>query len=105
MRQDQGTVFRFEPLTVEDMKDVVTRAVDHFKAMGITVNVEEAALAQLTVHAGGDARRAFTEMDRLTTRAAVGKRHPVRRARGRRASCPSWIIHLRIVAGRPDRRC
>jgi putative ATPase len=66
------TVFRLEPLTVEDMKDVVARAVAHFKDKGISVNVEELALAQLTAHAGGDARRVLTAMDRLTANAAIG---------------------------------
>lgn len=66
------TVFRLEPLTLEEMKDVVARAVAHFEAKGVSVKVEDAALAQLTAHAGGDARRALTAMDRLTAQATVG---------------------------------
>ncbi len=65
----RSTVFRLEPLSVEEMERVVSEAVAHLARKGVVLRMSKATLRMLASRAGGDARRGVTAVDGL----AVGR--------------------------------
>lgn len=76
----RSTVFRFEPLTRDDILELLRRAVsDRERGLGnLNVKADDAALAYLADMSEGDARRALTalEVGVLSQVAQAGEEHP-----------------------------
>lgn len=66
----RSTILKLEPLTLQEMQQVVMRGIDHLRQQGIAVEIAPQQLRQLAGRSGGDARRALTALEGL----AVG--HP-----------------------------
>ena len=77
----RSTVFRFEPLTHDDILDVLKRAVrDRERGLGnLNVQADEAALAYLADMSEGDARKALTALEiGVLSQAARGAAGPLK---------------------------
>ncbi|MCB8881125.1 replication-associated recombination protein A [Acidisoma cellulosilytica] len=61
----RSTIFKLEPLSIEDMMKVVQRGIDHLAATGIAVTIAPAQIRRIAGRSGGDARRAMTTLESL----------------------------------------
>lgn len=59
----RSLLLHLEPLADEDLKTLLRRAIEDPRGLNGRIEVTEDALAQLTVLAGGDARRALTYLE------------------------------------------
>lgn len=69
----RSQVLKLEPLSAEDMKDVLRRGLTHLHAQGVDISLSEAHLEQIAGRSSGDARRALTTLESL----AIGHSGPV----------------------------
>jgi len=67
----RSLLLTLEPLTDEDVRDVVTRAVEDERGLGGHVMLDEDALDHLVRLAGGDARRSLTYLEAAAGAAGV----------------------------------
>lgn len=68
------TVFEFLPLTKEDIKKTVLRALALLKEEGVTLRLADEALDRLCALSGGDARKALNALDVLLASAPMDKK-------------------------------
>ncbi|GAA4479535.1 replication-associated recombination protein A [Gluconacetobacter asukensis] len=61
----RSTILKLEPLTLEEMEQVVRRGVDHLRGEGIEVSLTGAQVRRIAGRSGGDARRALTTLESL----------------------------------------
>lgn len=66
----RSVILKLEPLSIEDMQEVVRRGIAHLGQTGIAVEMTEAQIRLIAGRSGGDARRALTTLESL----AVGHR-------------------------------
>lgn len=59
----RSLLLKLEPLSDEDIRGVLQRAVADERGLGESITLDDAALDQLTLLAGGDARRALTYLE------------------------------------------
>lgn len=59
----RSLLLKLEPLSDEDIRGVLQRAVADERGLGGSITLDDAALDQLTLLAGGDARRALTYLE------------------------------------------
>lgn len=71
----RSLLLQLEPLSADDLRTVLRRAIDDDRGLGGSITVEEDALEQLVLLAGGDARRALTYLEAAAE--AVGKGEPL----------------------------
>lgn len=69
----RSLVLRLEPLTVEEMKLVVARAIAAIDAKGVVLKVPDALVEAIAARAGGDARRAINSVESLAVGATLGE--------------------------------
>ncbi|MFW2587061.1 replication-associated recombination protein A [Sagittula sp. SSi028] len=62
----RSQVLKLEPLTLEDMVQVVRRGLAHLSAQGIDIALTEAQITLIAGRSGGDARRALTTLESLS---------------------------------------
>ncbi|WP_246000351.1 replication-associated recombination protein A [Nocardioides pocheonensis] len=68
----RSLLLTLEPLTDDDVRDVVLRAVDDDRGLGGRVRLDDDALEHLVRLAGGDARRSLTYLEAAAGGAAAG---------------------------------
>ncbi|TCM20518.1 putative ATPase [Novosphingobium sp. PhB165] len=61
----RSTILKLEPLTIEEMEQVIQRGIAHFAAQGVHVELTAAQLRMIAGRSGGDARRALTTLESL----------------------------------------
>ena len=61
----RSTILKLEPLTIDDMVDVIDRGLAHLEAQGITVALDADQKRLIAGRSGGDARRALTTLESL----------------------------------------
>ncbi|MDK3018941.1 replication-associated recombination protein A [Pseudodonghicola flavimaris] len=61
----RSQVLKLEPLSVEDMEEVIRRGLAHFAGAGIEVELSPGHLRLIAGRSGGDARRALTTLESL----------------------------------------
>ncbi|NDW00506.1 replication-associated recombination protein A [Salipiger sp. PrR002] len=61
----RSTILKLEPLSIEEMEEVVQRGVDHLAAQGIKVSLRPEQRRLIAGRSGGDARRALTTLESL----------------------------------------
>lgn len=61
----RSTIFQLKPLTVDEMVDVVRRAVLYVNGTGVTVQASPETIGLIASRAGGDARRAINVVEGL----------------------------------------
>ncbi|MCA1284818.1 replication-associated recombination protein A [Salipiger bermudensis] len=66
----RSTILKLEPMSLEDMEQVVRRGIDHLHSTGVDVEMTPEQVRLVAGRSGGDARRALTTLESL----AVG--HP-----------------------------
>lgn len=61
----RSTILKLEPLTIEEMQQVVQRGIDHLRSTGIDLQIIPEQVRQIAGRSGGDARRALTTLEGL----------------------------------------
>lgn len=61
----RSTILKLEPLSLEEMEQVVRRGIDHLRGEGIAVSLTAAQVRRIAGRSGGDARRALTTLESL----------------------------------------
>jgi len=56
--RSRGSIFELKPLSVEDVEEVVLRAVQHLKGKGFRIGFDDVVLRRIAERSGGDARTA-----------------------------------------------
>jgi putative ATPase len=69
----RSAVFRLEPLSIEDMTEVVLRAVRHLAAKGVVIGIDDVGVKMIAGRSGGDARRAIGVIDVIAKGAVDGE--------------------------------
>ncbi|MBT9384400.1 replication-associated recombination protein A [Pseudooceanicola sp. CBS1P-1] len=69
----RSTILQLEPITLEEMEEVVRRGLAHLQGQGIGVTMTPEQIRLIAGRSGGDARRALTTLESL----AVGHDGPV----------------------------
>lgn len=69
----RSTILKLEPLSIEDMENVVRRGVDHLSTQGVNLSLTDAQRQMIAARSGGDARRALTAVESLAAGHAQGK--------------------------------
>ncbi|MEZ0168144.1 replication-associated recombination protein A [Microvirga sp. TS319] len=74
----RASIFQLEPHSLDDLKNVVERAVDFLaQQKGLDVRLDGEALKQLTGRAGGDARRVLNALETLVLGSPPGTTVPI----------------------------
>lgn len=68
----RSLLLKLEPLSDEDIRGVLTRAVADERGLAKSISLDDAALNQLTLLASGDARRALTYLEAATEAVPAG---------------------------------
>lgn len=61
----RSTILKLEPLSLDEMTQVIRRGIDHLAATGITVTIAPEQIRRIAGRSGGDARRALTTLESL----------------------------------------
>jgi putative ATPase len=61
----RSTIFKLEPMTIEEMEEVVQRGLAHLRAAGLDIEISAAQIRLIAGRSGGDARRALTTLESL----------------------------------------
>jgi len=61
----RSTILKLEPLTIDDMVDVIDRGLAHLASNGATVQIDSDQKRLIAGRSGGDARRALTTLESL----------------------------------------
>ena len=69
----RSTILKLEPMSLEDMEQVVRRGLDHLDATGVDIEMTDEQVRLIAGRSGGDARRALTTLESLTVGHPGGK--------------------------------
>ncbi|GGA96555.1 replication-associated recombination protein A [Allosediminivita pacifica] len=69
----RSTILKLEPMSLEDMEQVVRRGLDHLDATGGDIEMTDEQVRLIAGRSGGDARRALTTLESLTVGHSGGK--------------------------------
>ncbi|MBB2205881.1 replication-associated recombination protein A [Gluconacetobacter takamatsuzukensis] len=61
----RSTILKLEPLTIEEMEQVVRRGIDHLRGEGVEAVLTDGQVRRIAGRSGGDARRALTTLESL----------------------------------------
>lgn len=61
----RSTILKLEPLSIEEMEQVVQRGLDHLAKQGNAVEISPEHIRMIAGRSGGDARRALTTLESL----------------------------------------
>ncbi|TMV82510.1 replication-associated recombination protein A [Thioclava sp. BHET1] len=61
----RSTILQLEPMTIEEMEEILRRGIAHLAAQGIAVEMTPDQLRLIAGRSGGDARRALTTLESL----------------------------------------
>ncbi|MHA6728716.1 replication-associated recombination protein A [Devosia sp. A369] len=61
----RSTILKLEPLSIEDMEQVVRRGIDYLRAEAMAIELTPAQVRLIAGRSGGDARRALTALESL----------------------------------------
>lgn len=61
----RSTILKLEPLSIEDMEQVVRRGIEHLHAGGVAIAMTAEQVRRIAGRSGGDARRALTTLESL----------------------------------------
>lgn len=68
----RSTILKLEPLTLEEMEQVVRRGIDHLAGSGVAIKISADQIRRIAGRSGGDARRALTTLESLAVGHADG---------------------------------
>lgn len=69
----RSTIFELKPLTVEEMEEVVRRAIRHLQRKGIGLQIAPEMITMIAGRSSGDARRALNVVEGLVAGVAEGE--------------------------------
>ncbi|NHN85439.1 AAA family ATPase [Acetobacter musti] len=69
----RSTILKLEPLTLEEMEQVVRRGIGHLRDEGVDAVLTDGQVRVIAGRSGGDARRALTALESLTVGHGTGR--------------------------------